>query len=440
VDKQVFSRIIALFQKEGGQGWFSRELKDLLPDGTACAKCGKTVFKKEEDILDVWFDSGVSWVALLKTRDETKDVAPRDVMYLEGSDQHRGWFQTSLLPAVAVTGKPPYGRVLTHGFVLDGEGRAMSKSLGNVISPQEIVDKYGADVLRLWVAMTDYREDVRLSQDILNRVIDTYRKVRNTLRFLLGNLGDFELTQAVPLDKLEVLDRAVLGALNETIAQTQGHYDRFQFHLVSAALADRFCVNVLSEYALDILKDVLYCDRADSHRRRSAQTTLLLVVKALARILAPILSFTAEETWQTLQEQKLLTPEENGESVFLNPSPLPVVLPQAVGPAIGDLLQAKGAVNEAVEKLRQAGTVKGATDAHITVLLPPSLAALSTDLLTHLLGVSQTTVAGTDKSTIIMNAEKAGGNKCLRCWIWRELDAHSLCHRCAEAEIKVGAG
>jgi isoleucyl-tRNA synthetase len=426
LDKRVFDHVVELFRKHGSDVWYDKDAKDLLPPGVA----GE--FRKEEDILDVWFDSGVSWVSVLKAREETKTVARGDVMYLEGSDQHRGWFQTSLIPAVALTGAPPYGQVLTHGFILDGQGRAMSKSAGNGIAPQDLLGKLGADIIRLWVAVTDYREDVRLSPQILERVVDTYRKLRNTLRFLLGNLGDFTPDKAVPLEKMEPLDLAVLGALNKTIEDVTKSYDRFEFHLVTSRLADQFCINVLSEYYLDVQKDILYCDRADSPRRRSAQTAFLLIAKALAKMLAPLLSFTAEETWQSLKEQNLLGKGDDDRSVFLNAFPDAVKLP-AGAPDMDDLLRVRRAINEAVEKVRQSGEVKGLNDTRVILSLPKALAALG-DRWTVFSGAAQAVLQGEGEMPSVSSATKAPGAKCPRCWVTRDLTPEGLCPRCADAE------
>jgi isoleucyl-tRNA synthetase len=438
-DKTVFSRVVDLFRQRGSDVWFEKDAKDLLPSGVKCVKCGKGEFRKEEDILDVWFDSGVSWVSVLRNRMNVKDR--RNVMYLEGSDQHRGWFQTSLLPAVALTGEPPYEQVLTHGFVVDGEGRKMSKSLGNVIAPQEILEKYGADILRLWVSMSDYREDVRLSQDILNRVIDTYRKLRNTLRFLLGNLWDFDPAQhAVPAEKMEALDLAALDALNKATGQVKRHYDLYEFHMVSSVLCGDFCVNTLSEYYLDVLKDALYCDEPDSARRRSAQTAFLFIAKALARMLAPLLSFTAEETWQTLKESRLLNDQEDPDSVFLNGFPQPFPLPAGRQFSMADFLRAKGKINEGIERARQSGAVKAANDAHVVLVLPQTqklFDGLSPAAFASCMGVSKITFLPTTngESLSVQQVEKAPGAKCLRCWIWREdVGDEGVCRRCLDAE------
>lgn len=434
-DRAVFDRVVAEFHKHGGDVWYEKDAAHFGATGP-CPKCGHKGYRKEEDIVDVWFDSGVSWAAVLGQRPETRGTKRADVMYLEGSDQHRGWFQTSLLPAVALTGEPPFGRVLTHGFVLDGQGRAMSKSLGNVIAPQELIQKYGADIVRLWVAVTDYREDVRLSQDILDRVIDTYRKIRNTLRFLLGNLGDFDPARhARPPDALDPLDLAALGAFNEALERAARHYDEAEFHLVTAALADGFCINVLSEYYLDVRKDVLYCDAPDAARRRSAQTAFWIIARGLARVLAPLLSFTAEETWQTLREENKLGADDNPESVFLNPFPTTRDLPRT--PAMAEFLRARRAANEAIEKARQSGVVKSANDAALPLTLPAGgpLADLDPATLASVLGVAVVRPEfAAVEAPVPGVVTTAPGAKCARCWLWRELTPAGLCARCADAE------
>ena len=438
-DKKVFAAVVEAFRQKGGDVWYEKDPAFFGAKGP-CAKCGGTAFKKEEDILDVWFDSGVSWAAVINSRPETRGTPRADVMYLEGSDQHRGWFQTSLLPSVRLASEPPYGQVLTHGFVLDGQGRAMSKSLGNVIAPQALIEKYGADVLRLWVAVTDYREDVRLSQDILDRVIDTYRKIRNTLRFLLGNLGDFvPAKHAVPLQKMEPLDLAALTALKKLIEQTATHYDQSEFHQVAGALADQFCINALSEYYLDVRKDILYCDLADSPRRRSAQTAFWHIARALAKLLAPILSFTAEETWQTLREQNLLDASDNPESVFLNSFPTPLQIDPTV--SIAELLSVRRMINEAVEKARQAGAIKGMNDARVGLRIGPDLGQnlirfVRENERASVLGVAAVHVEKSEVGTSVVSVDPAPGAKCPRCWLWRELGPAGLCVRCTEAEAQ----
>ncbi|MFH1264077.1 MAG: isoleucine--tRNA ligase, partial [Pseudomonadota bacterium] len=291
----VIHRIAEMFEEAGADLWFEKEAADLLPSGTKCSKCGKSDFEKGADILDVWFDSGVSHAAVLE---KNKHLSWPCDLYLEGSDQHRGWFHSALLESVATRGHAPFKAVVTHGFLVDGEGRKMSKSLGNYISAQETMKQSGAEILRLWVATTDYRDDLRLSKEILDRVVEAYRRIRNTARFCLGNLHDFSPdSNAVPPAKLSRdLDRWAYDRLALLVEKARLAYDRYEFHLVVSAV-NEFCVVDLSSLFLDISKDSLYCDDPKGMRRRSAQTVLFETVKALAQLLAPILPVTAEEIW-----------------------------------------------------------------------------------------------------------------------------------------------
>ena len=273
----------------------------------------------DPDIFDVWFESGVSWAAVLEQRPELH--YPAD-MYLEGSDQHRGWFQVSLIPSVALNNQAPFKSILTHGFVMDGEGKPMSKSLGNVIAPEQIINQYGADVLRLWVASSDYAGDVRLSPEILKGAADAYRKVRNTLRYLLNNLFDFDpATQAVPVEELHEIDRWVLHRLQEEIQESLAAFESYEFHRAIARLVT-FCGNELSSFYLDVAKDRLYCDGVNSRSRRGAQTVLHQIADALIRLLAPVLSFTADESWRFLgkSENVALADFPTVNAQFLNPA------------------------------------------------------------------------------------------------------------------------
>ena len=291
---EIMEGIIERARQEGADFWFAEPAAALLPPGTKCA-CGATDFRKETDILDVWFDSGVSWAAVLDP--DPALGLPAD-LYLEGSDQHRGWFHSSLLTSVGNRGQAPYKGVLTHGFVVDGDGRKMSKSLGNVIAPQEVMDKYGAEILRLWVSAEDYRDDVRLSPDILKQLADAYRRFRNTARFMLGNLNDFDPeTHLVPPPEREELDRLALSWLARLLEQVKKAYADYEFHLAFHKL-HQFCAVELSAIYLDILKDRLYVSKADSKARRSAQSTLWDLLRGLTLAMAPILSFTADEIWE----------------------------------------------------------------------------------------------------------------------------------------------
>ena len=303
--------MVALFEEEGADCWFDRDAKALLPPGTVCPECRGDDFRKEMDILDVWFDSGVSYAAVLEQRETLR--APAD-LYLEGSDQHRGWFHSSLLAAVGTRDMAPYKTVLTHGFVVDGQGYKMSKSLGNVIAPEEIIKQYGAEVLRLWVSAEDYRDDIRISPDILKRLSEAYRRIRNTCRFLLGNLGDFDpVTDALPYREMDELDRFALHQLQDLIKKIRHAYDRFEFHRVYHALHN-YCVVDLSSFYLDILKDRLYVSATGSKSRRSAQTALYQILTTVLKLMAPVLSFTAEEAWWHL-------PQRTGETIHLESFP-----------------------------------------------------------------------------------------------------------------------
>ena len=296
---ELFEKAATLFEENGADIWFDATAEDLIPDGVTCPSCKGSSFEKETDILDVWFDSGVSWAAVCEQRDRL--IYPPQ-LYLEGSDQHRGWFHSALLTSSGTRGRAPYHGVLTHGFVVDGDGRKMSKSVGNVIRPGDIIAKYGADILRLWVSAEDYRDDIRISDEILQRLSEAYRRIRNTCRFLLGNLKDFDPDKdMVPFDELRALDRYALSELNRIIERVKRAYDQFEFHMVFHTLHN-YCTVDLSSLYLDILKDRLYCERTDGNLRRSAQTALHHILSALIRLMGPILAFTAEEVWSQFQQ------------------------------------------------------------------------------------------------------------------------------------------
>lgn len=301
IDARTIEHIAAIFRSEGSGAWFVRPAGELLPAGTRCPQCGSTRFSKGTDTMDVWFDSGSSHDAVLAQRPELR--WPAD-LYLEGTDQHRGWFQASLLTSVATRGEPPYRQVVTHGFVVDAEGRAMHKSLGNAVAPQDVIGRYGADVLRLLVASSDYRDDVRVSTGILDQVADAYRRIRNTMRFLLGTLFDFDPpADVVPLERMDPLDRWALARTAELALRCTQAYDRYEFHVPYHEIL-RFCTVDLGGFYLDVLKDRLYCDAASSLSRRSAQTAEYGILQVLVRLIAPILPHTADEVWQHLPEPR----------------------------------------------------------------------------------------------------------------------------------------
>ncbi|NOY86247.1 MAG: isoleucine--tRNA ligase [Deltaproteobacteria bacterium] len=309
----ICNHVADQMEEKGADVWFTALAGELLPEGTKCRACGGVSFKKDMNILDVWFDSGASYAAVLQDRDDLE--WPCD-MYLEGSDQHRGWFHSSLLESVGTRGEPPYREVLTHGYVVDGNGRKMSKSLGNVIAPQKIIDKYGAEIIRLWVSATDYRDDIRISDEILLRLTEAYRRIRNTCRYLLGNLSDFDPEKdSVPYDEMDELDRWALLRLSRVTGRIVEAYDTFQYHNVFHTLHN-FCVVDLSNFYLDILKDRMYASEANSPLRQSGQTAFLALADGIVRLMAPILSFTSEEVWENL-------PGSRAESVFLTEFPRP---------------------------------------------------------------------------------------------------------------------
>jgi len=300
-DFKYYKKVIELFEKEGCDPWFVKSAEELLPEGTRCPKCGNTTFEKERDILDVWFDSGVSFAGVLEKREDLK--FPAD-LYLEGSDQHRGWFHSSLLCSIGTRGTPPYKGILTHGFVVDGQGRKMSKSLGNVIHPQDLIKQYGAEIIRLWVSAEDYRDDIKISKEILNRLVEAYRKIRNTCRFLIGNLYDFNPQKdLIPFKKLPEFEQYILYGLSKLIEKVKKAYENFDFHIVYHEI-HRFCIIELSSLIIDINRDYLYCEASDSFKRRATQTVFYYALDSLVKLMAPIFSFTAEDVWQNLPYPK----------------------------------------------------------------------------------------------------------------------------------------
>ena len=313
--QELCNHVAAIFEKEGSDAWFIRPVDELVPATLTCPDCAGHDFAREEDILDVWFDSGVSWASVVE---QDPRLGGRADLYLEGSDQHRGWFHTALLTSLATRGRAPYDSVLTHGFTLDGKGRKMSKSLGNVIAPQEIMKKSGAEILRLWVAAEDFREDVRISDEILSRLVEAYRRLRNTARFLISNLYDFEPDKdAVQTAQLDEMDRWILQRTQNVLSRCREAYDNYEFHAVYHTL-NNFCSVDLSAQYLDIVKDRLYCEGTRSNTRRAAQTTLYRILDTLVHLMAPILSFTAEEIWNYMPDK-----ERRAGSVFLSRIPEP---------------------------------------------------------------------------------------------------------------------
>ena len=439
VNDDTIRAISDLFRREGADAWYRKEPSEFLPESVQC-DCGCHEFVKETDIMDVWFDSGVSHAAVLAERDDLR--WPAD-LYLEGADQYRGWFQSSLLTSVAWRGTAPYKAVCTHGWVVDGEGRKFSKSLGNGIEAQEFVNKYGADILRLWVASSDYHADVRVSPEILQQLSDTYRKLRNTAKYILGNLYDFDPDRdMLPLSELEELDRLAMTRLNSLIEKVKAGYEAFDFHIVYHAIYN-FCVVDMSNFYLDILKDRLYCEAADGKLRRSAQTAMYLILDTLTRILAPILAFTSDEIWKAMPHDRGADPE----SVLFNQmnEPFPVEAGEAFLEKWDRIYAVCGDVQKALEEKRAEKLIGKSLDARVTLFcdgeLYDFLSAVQEELKTVFI-CSQVEVRQGEGAFcgelegLSITVDKASGEKCERCWkydgsVGTDAAHPTLCARCA---------
>ena len=440
VTPETIANVARLFREHGSNIWFDKEPRDLLPEGFVCPKCGKAHFSKETDIMDVWFDSGSTWAAVAAERPYLK--YPAD-LYLEGGDQYRGWFQSSMLTSIAVNGVAPYHQIATHGWTVDGEGKAMHKSLGNAVSPDEVIREYGADMLRLWVASADYTQDMRISKDIMKQLSQAYLKIRNTARYMLGNLCDFDPdTHAVAYDKLEELDRFALASYNNLVKACREAYDRYEFHGVYRAVYN-FCVVDMSNFYLDIIKDRLYC--GDDAGRRSAQTALYTILDGMTRLIAPILAFTSDEIWHAMKHAKGV----DAESVLLNDMPgyeEKLALDAAGQERWDKLVSLRDAVNKALENARNAGVFKKAQDTDITLSVSAADAAFleGVDLATLCIVSKVTVTTGPVEGeqmedclvpcTIAVKLSEAP--KCPRCWNHNEhigTEGHhpELCPRCA---------
>ncbi len=448
LDIRLIERLADIFEKEGADIWFERDVHWLVPEEIRCRGCGERDFEREEDILDVWFDSGVSFAAVLERRENLK--CPAD-LYLEGSDQHRGWFHSSLLASMATRSKPPYRGVLTHGFVVDGEGRKMSKSLGNVIAPQEVINRYGAEILRLWVAGEDYREDIRISGEILKRLSEAYRRIRNTFRFILGNLYDFDPEKdMVPYNNLTEIDRLMLHRLVKLTERILRAYRDFEFHIIYHS-AHNFCTVDLSAFYLDILKDRLYTSRATSTLRRAAQTTMYHILDYLLRLLAPVLVFTTDEAWGFI-------PGKKKESVHLTSMPDVKTewLDEGLEGKWDTILGIKSEISKALEVARKDKKIGHSLDAKVTVYPPDNLRVLierELQTLKEILIVSQIGSGdGGERMDVedgiyyeseeikglAVSVRKADGSKCERCWhysttVGKDTAHPTICERCVEA-------
>lgn len=442
-DKNVVDHISQMFSEKSSDIWFELEPVELLPKDTKCKECGCTEFKKESDILDVWFDSGVSFSSVIENNPDMK--FPAD-LYLEGSDQHRGWFHSSLLVSVGTRDHAPYDSVLTHGFVVDKDGQKMSKSKGNVISPDEIIKKYGAEILRLWVAAEDYSADIRISQEILDRLVDTYRKIRNTFRYLLGNLYDFDPNKdVINTEDLEECDKWILHKLTQSTKKILQAYEDYQFHIVYHEL-QRFCIVDLSAVYLDFQKDILYTLASNSHRRKSAQTAMYKVLDTLVRLCSPVLTFTCEEVWQNMKEN-------NNDSIFLNTITVPDYINENLDTKWKKILPIRDEILKALEHARRDKFVGSSLEASIGIYASGDAyfeVRDNSDLLKMLTIVSELNILeekpedndyilkSSEISGLIITVNKAPGQKCERCWTFRTSvgsnDEHpTICSRCIDA-------
>ncbi len=441
-DGALMDHIARIFKTESSDVWFDWDAEKLLPEGTKCPKCGATSFEKENDILDVWFDSGVSHAAVLESN--PKLHSPAD-LYLEGSDQHRGWFHSSLLESVGSRGRAPYKNVLTHGFVLDGQGRKMSKSLGNVVAPEDVIKKFGADILRLWCAAQDYRADNRISQEILTRVAEAYRRIRNTCRYILGNINDFDFeTQTVEFDNMLEIDRWALHQLELLKERVLTAYREYEFHIIYQDVTS-FCSVEMSSFYLDILKDRMYTSKAGSLARLSAQTAMYRILDTLVRLLAPVLSFTADEVWQHMQAR-------THNSVHL--AAFPALNPEWKNTDLASrweqIIKVRADVSKALELARAAKTIGHSLDAAVIIAAPEELLAFLREFQQELQSIFivskvelKETLEGESWGSesiagLKIQVSAAPGEKCERCWCYSEqlgTDSQhpTICPKCTAA-------
>jgi len=443
----TIDNVADIFHQEGSNAWFAKEASQLLPSGAACGKCGHSTFRKETDIMDVWFDSGSSHAAVLE-----KDVelsSPAD-LYLEGSDQHRGWFQSSLLTSVATKGVAPYKAVLTHGYVVDGDGRKMSKSLGNVIAPQEVIKDNGADILRLWVAASDFKSDIRASKAILQQTAEVYRKIRNTMRFLMANCADFDpVVDRIDYQDMSEIDQWALDCLDLFLADVTKAYHDYEFHSFYQSIR-KFCIVDMSSTYLDIIKERLYVEATAGQLRRSSQTVLHEILNCLVRVIAPVLVFTAEESWSYLAET------DRGES-SVHLAQWPKSASAWADPALRErwnkLLLCRDEVTKVMEHYRQEKIIGNSLEASLTIMADADMSEFLCSFpdLRELLIVSKVAIipyladtAGFEAAENIkefaVKVEKMGGGKCPRCWVWSEeqgtnSDHPELCPRCTQVVL-----
>ena len=438
-------KISKLFDEHGSNIWFEKDAMELIPDGFTCPHCGGKTFTKETDTLDCWFDSGSTHFASLMHR--TPELWPADV-YLEGADQYRGWFQSSLLTSVgALDQGAPFKQVLTHGWVVDGQGRAMHKSLGNGVDPADLIKDFGADIVRLWAASSDYHADVRCSKEIFKQIAQNYLKFRNTARYCLGNLSDFDPNNLVAASDMEELDKWALTKLNDLVALCRKAYENYEFHVITHAIND-FCVVELSSFYLDIIKDRLYCEEPTGNRRRSAQTALFLIVDAMAKLFAPILAFTCDEIWQAMPHRD----GDDGRNILLNQMPTDLnayLLADDVMAKWETVMKLRQDVNGILEKARADKRIGKALEAHVSLQGSDKLKAACEGLnLAEVCIVSSCDWStpeegaevgnGVNFPDLTIGVSEAKGAKCPRCWMHSlSTNADDLCDRCASVIFKL---
>ena len=440
VTDETIEHVAKMFEKESSDAWVKYSEKELMPEVFVCPKCGKTHFRKEKDIMDVWFDSGVSWKAVVEARADELNHTPVD-MYLEGSDQHRGWFQSSLLTSVATQGKAPYKQVLTHGFVFGEDGRKMSKSLGNYIRPDDIIKNYGADILRLWAASVDYRNDIKIGDNIVKQLSEIFRKTRNTARFLLGNLFDFDPAKDyVPYNELKSIDKFALSKLNKLVVEVTEAFESYEFYKYFQCLQNFAAVD-LSSFYLDIVKDRLYTSGKKSLSRRACQTVLYETMHALVRVLTPVMPHQAEDIWQNIPEcqrqglDSILLSDWVKENDEWNNEQLEE--------DFAKILKSREIVTKAIEPLRADKKVGSALEVAVYIKSPDSeLLKANEDELCNIYITSQAHVTD-EKPAGVLNeytegettvwVVKAQGEKCARCWKYAELNEKGICKHCSEA-------
>ena len=441
VNDATIKAVADLFEKEGSDAWWAHTAEEILPAGTKCPKCGHDHFHKEKDIMDVWFDSGSSHFAVCK-QNEKLDWPVE--MYLEGSDQHRGWFQSSLLTSVAVTGHAPYKSVLTHGYVVDGEGRKMSKSVGNTVAPQDVINQYGADIVRLWAASSDYKADIRISKEILKQLAEVYRKIRNTMRYMLSNTNDFDYAKdKVAFAEMEELDQWALMHLQLLKKEVTAAYESYDFHVLYHAIHN-FCTVEMSSFYLDIIKDRLYTSRADAKARRSAQTAMHEIMMDLLVMLTPVLSFTMEEIWEFVQK-----PADAPESVQMLPWPevKEEYIDEAEEAKWDNFIAIRSEITKVLELQRRDKKIGNSLDAkvelHATGEALQVLQTVEKDLPTLLIVSQAKLVEGleggaeaTGREDLKVTVGPAEGHKCERCWVYsntvgQDAEHPTLCAKCA---------